>query len=332
MNDMSRSTTPIAARILLGVFILWQLFFLLSSNLLSFLPKVRDFGQDKPSAEAVAPDWLHEKGRVADAERMLTGVTTRWAEVSGQPQNWSLFAPNVTNVIPFVAVEFCWEEEPTSARSISRWLTPIAPGQIFQEAILATSAWRKEAERQDIERRLKEWLVTGEIQVPPPAAWRQHQDTAAVLLSANEPKDVRHYLKLGRFRLRRYESNIDVSLASPDKNPDAVVDSWRENIEDRVRDHWRLMAAYMQWKLSRWSQKHSDLPEPKQVILWVRLYRVPLPEEAPSPWNWQGPEWHPVARWQLGAEWTPELLPVEMFNPVVERFESLRRHNESEHE
>jgi len=143
---------------------------------------------------------------------------------------------------------------------------------------------------------------------------------------------VRRYVKFGRFRLRRYESNIDVSLASPDKEPDAVVDSWRENIEDRVRDRWRLIEAYLQWQLRRWSQKHPDLPQPKQVILWVRLYRVPPPEDAPSPWTWQGPEWHPVARWQPDAERQSGLLPVEMFNPVVDRFETVRERHESQPE
>jgi hypothetical protein len=324
--------TPKPARILLGVFILWQLFFLVSFNLLSLLPRVREYWQDKPSAEAIAPEWLHEKGRLADAERVLTTLCTRWAEASGQPQNWSLFAPNVTTVIPFVAVEFCWEEEPSPVHSFSRWLVPLTPGQVLEEAILGAAVWRQEPEVQGIKRRLTGILASGQVQRPPPAGWRRQPDTAIVLLSPNEPKDILHYVKLGHFRLRRYESNIDVSLASADKNPDAVVDSWRENIEDRVRDHWRLMEAYMQWRLRDWSQKHPGSPEPKQVILWVRIYRVPSPEEAPSPWSWQGPEWHPVARWHPGGESTPEHLSLEMFNPVVERFESLRNHDESQQE
>jgi len=287
------------ARILLGFFICWQILFLLSSNLLSFLPRVREFWQDKPRAEAIAPDWLHEKGRVANAERAVMKLATRWAEVSGQPQDWSLFAPNVTSIIPFVAVEFSWDEESNS-------------------------------DKQELKRRLAELRMAGNVQAPPPAVWREHPQLSAVVLSANEPSDVRHYAKFGHFRLRRYESNIDVSLASPDKEPDAVVDSWRENIEDRVREHGRLMEAYMQWQLQRWMKKHPDLPQPKQVILWVRLYRVPPPEEAPSPWNWQGPEWHPVARWQPGVQWDTGLLPVEMFNPVVDRFESVRERHASQ--
>jgi hypothetical protein len=286
------------ARILLGLFILWQLFFLVSANLLSLLPRVREFWKDKPKPEAIAPEWLHEKGRIADAERALDRLTTRWAEVTGQPQNWSLFSPNVTDIIPFVAVEFSWDEDPTHK----------------------------------IEHRLSDLLSTGEVQAPPSTAWRLNPRASVVLLSANEPVDVRRYAKFGRFRLRRYESNIDVSLASPDKEPDAVVDSWRENIEDRVRDRWRLIEAYLQWRLRRWSQKHPDLPEPKQVILWVRLYRVPPPDKAPSPWNWQGPEWHPVARWQPGVQLEPGLLPVEMFNPVVDRFETVRERHESQQE
>jgi len=319
------------ARILLGLFICWQLFFLLSFNLLSLLQRVREFWQDKPPAEAIAPEWLHEKGRVANAERAVIGVTTRWAEVSGQPQNWSLFAPNVTSIIPFVAVEFSWDEDPGSARLVSRQLAPLAAKQTLEEAIIGGCAWRDDrSEMQKLERRLTDLLKTGDVQAPSPTAWRPHPRASVVLLSANEPADVRRYVKFGRFRLRRFESCIDVSLASPDKEPDAVVDSWRENIEDRVRDRWRLIEAYLQWQLRRWSQKHPDLPQPKQVILWVRLYRVPPPEDAPSPWYWQGPEWHPVARWQPDAEWQPGLLPVEMFNPVVDRFETVRERHESQ--
>jgi len=203
-------------------------------------------------------------------------------------------------------VEFSWDEDPGSRDDRS--------------------------EMQKLEHRLTDLLKTGDVQAPPPAPWRHHPQASVVLLSANEPADVRRYVKFGRFRLRRFESCIDVSLASPDKEPDAVVDSWRENIEDRVRDRWRLIEAYLQWQLRRWSQKHPDLPQPKQVILWVRLYRVPPPEDAPSPWTWQGPEWHPVARWQPDAEWQPGLLPVEMFNPVVDRFETVRERHESQPE
>ena len=45
-------------------------------------------------------------------------------------------------------------------------------------------------------------------------------------------------------------------------------------------------------------------------------------------WGWQGPEWHPVARWQPGAQSEIGMLPVEMFNPVVDRFESVRERHD----
>jgi hypothetical protein len=332
MNDRRPSTTPKAARILLGVFILWQLVFLVSSNLLSLLPSLREFWQDKRSAEVIAGDWLHEKGRAARAERTAIGITTRWAEVTGQPQNWSLFAPNVTSIVPFVAVELCWDEDPSSVRSMSRWLAPMASTQVLDEATIGAFAWREDrSSSPDINQRLKESLIAGDLHAPPPAAWRRGKGQVAVaLLSDNEPRDPRHFIRFGGFRLRRYESNIDASLDSPDKDPDAVVDGWRETIEDRVRTHWRLMHGYMQWRLRQWSQKHAELPPPKQVILWVRIFRVPAPEEVTSPWNWQEPEWHPLARWQPDAEWTPGHLPVEMFNPVVGRFESIRERHAHE--
>jgi hypothetical protein len=331
MSDPPPSPTPKLARILLGLFILWQLVFLICSNLLSLLPSVRELWRDKSSVEAVAPDWLHDKGRVANTERTLLGMTTRWAEVTGQPQNWSLFAPNVTSIVPFVAVEFCWEEDPSSVRSLSRRLTLLASRHGLDEAAVAACLWHGDrSHTQEVEHRLSELLIARSSPSPPANPWRTKASSAIVVLSDNEPPDLRHFIRFGRFRLRRYESNIDVSLASPDKDPGAVVDGWRETIEDRVRSHWRLMEGYLQWRLRHWSQTHPELPPPKQVILWVRIFRVPSPEGTASRWSWEGPEWHPLARWQLDAEWMPGHLPVEMFNPVVGRFESLRERHTHE--
>lgn len=330
MIDRSPRPTPLVARVFLGLFIIWQILFLLSSNLLSLAAKARDYWQDQNLVKTIAPEWSQAKGRVADTEHFLSTTTARWSELTGQPQSWSLFAPNVTSVIPFVAVEFCWENDPSSVRSISQHLAPLAAGQVLDETSLGAIAWRKESFNW---RAIQNLVPPSNPFVPvPEAAWRRHAQFSWIVLSENEPGDKQHYVKFGHFRLRRYESCIDISPAAADKEPDSVVDAWREDIESRVRDRWRMMHAYMNWELRRFLKDHPDHPQPRQVILWARVFRVPSPEEAPSPWSWQGPEWHPVARWQPDAEWSADLLPVEMFNPVVNRFESIRQQEKSRHE
>jgi hypothetical protein len=340
MNDQSSRPTPMAARVFLGAFILWQLFFLLSSNFVSLLPKAREDWAKQRIVQNVAPDWVEAKGPVAKIEQILTRVTSRWSELTGQPQNWSLFAPNVTDIIPFVAVEFCWEDDPSSVRSMSQLLAPIGAGHVIDEVSLGAIAWGNDFfDREKMENKTQLlWTKPSggespkDFLSPPDAVWRHHARSAWILFSDNEPRDKQRFVKFGHFRMRRYESCIDISPTSADKKPDAVVDVWREDIESRIRDRWPLMQAYMSWQLRRLLKDYPELPEPRQVILWARIYRVPPPEESLAPWTWQGPEWHPVARWQPGAEWADKHLPVEMFNPVVDRFESLRqreaRHDE----
>jgi hypothetical protein len=322
-------------RFFLGLFILWQLFFLVSSNLLSLLPRARECWKDQKLVQTIAPDWSQAKGRVAGAENALMTTTTRWAEATGQPQNWSLFAPNVTSTIPFPAVEFCWEDAPNSVEAMSYQLAPLAAGHILDEIPLKAASARKYSfnwpefyKHVDFEKMTE----LARRSSPPAEPWRRGLAPYLVLFSENEPQDKQHYVKLGHFRFRRYESCIDISPASADKEPDSVVDVWREEIEGRVCERWRLIQAYLRWQYARLLKEHPGLPEPRQIIFWIRIFRVPSPGQAPSPWDWQGPEWYPVARWQPGAQWSENLLPVEMFNPVVGRFESLRSPDEPRHE
>jgi hypothetical protein len=107
---------PRTGPIVLGLFILGQIFFLVASNLLGFLANVRDDAKDSPPAEAVAqavetvaPGWMQEAGHLHDAQRIITSVLKPWAQITGQPQSWSLFAPDVSRDVCFPAVEFRWE-------------------------------------------------------------------------------------------------------------------------------------------------------------------------------------------------------------------------------
>jgi hypothetical protein len=101
--------------VLLGLFILGQMIFLPVANLFGFLPTLRDNLRNTAWAQALAPDWLDKKGR---AEKILTkanDVSQRWQEMTGQPESWSLFAPDVADDIWFVRVEMNWQDRDSSA-------------------------------------------------------------------------------------------------------------------------------------------------------------------------------------------------------------------------
>ena len=184
-------------------------------------------------------------------------VFTRWVELTGQTQSWSLFAPNVWTHVPFDAVELRWDAKP-----------PV------------------------------------------------------LLLSDNEPRDIHRYFRVGYFRLRRFESSIDVGLPlDADKQPEEMQDLWRRNIADRVREQAVAMRAYMEWRMKRYMDDHPDLETPEQVILHLRVYRIPPPRT--KPWDWSGPEDHVLARWRPSFRYINGAPPVELYDPIAERFDVL---------
>jgi hypothetical protein len=199
----------------------------------------------------------------------VTTVTRRWAQLTGQPQDWALFAPNVRGDSVFPAVELHWDEDSRGAdRSMPR--------------------------------------------------------AAELLLSDNEPADPHHFLRVGRFRLRRYEGSLAVMLtAYEEETPDETKARWRERIERFLRKDWDAVRAYLRWRMRTWAERHPDRPPPRQAVLLMRRYQIPGPDEA-GPFDWGGPYTEPVARWGPDTTWPGGHLPVEMYNPVTGRFQWLR--------
>src|SRR5262245_22948452 len=76
---------------------------------------------------------------------------------------------------------------------------------------------------------------------PPPPGYRR---------SDNEPEDVNAFLKVGKFRLRRYEGGFALVglYLTPEQSLDDVAVSWQTRIRKQVRDEWRAIRAYMQWR------------------------------------------------------------------------------------
>ena len=144
-----------------------------------------------------------------------------------------------------------------------------------------------------------------------------------LLLSDNEPPDVTRYLRFGYFRLRRFESNIDVGFTiDTDKTPEDMQDHWRQNIFKKVRDQALAIRAYLEWRVNRYLQEHSDAGMPRQAILHVRVYAIPEPTR-PRHWNSAEPTDHVLARWRPHFPYANNSQPVEVYDPIAERFDLL---------
>jgi hypothetical protein len=261
---MSASRTPVRRLIGtgLGLFVVWQITFLIGSNVLRLAEDVRCHLREVPVFGPEFPEWVCEDEHVPPAWWTLQRVPRRWSELTAQPQNWALFAPTVSHHVVFHLVELRWDDE----------------------------------------------------RLPP-----------LRLPSDNEPADRRHFLRHGHFRLRRYESNIELVLTTGDRPREEVTDHWRARIEAKLRDEGDSWHAYLRWRLAAFQRRHPGLPMPQQVILFMRTHAIP-PPPGPRPWDWQEPcDPLPVVRWLPWAEPGPEYYLLEMYNPVVERFERLRR-------
>jgi hypothetical protein len=154
---------------------------------------------------------------------------------------------------------------------------------------------------------------------PRPASDRGH-----FLLSDNEPRDPYDFVRFGHFRLRRYEQNLPAYLRTGDEPRDKYADDWRAKIQRHVRNEEPLLLAYLRWKLRRYQAEHPDEPEPVQIVLWERMYRIPPPDQAPQPWTWTGPESRPLLRWRPAVTPPAGHRLLEPYNPVLDRFEYVK--------
>jgi hypothetical protein len=251
---------------MLGLFIVWQIIFLCAANVLEAARETRGSlpGFAARAAETVAPGWTAGEGPASEAVDTAAGVTRRWAQLTGQPQDWSLFAPDVPPDTVFPEVELRWDDGPHG--------------------------------------------------LPP------SPDT---LLSDNEPADPTRYVRVGRFRLRRYEAALTLILKTyPDETEEEAKERWQGRIEAFVRRDWDAIRAYLRWRAEAYRERNPNAAPPSELILHMRRYVPPGPDE-PGPFEWDGPFVMPVARWRPGEELS-DSLPVEMYDPVTGTFRWLR--------
>jgi hypothetical protein len=112
-----------AGRVLLGLFVLWQLFFLASSAALDVEKSVREHGLARSR-------FLSQHfGRFVNGEdtvhQQLTAFQRQtlkpYSQVTAQPQRWGLFAPAVANAFSFGALEVRWDNDHLEPGSVATY-------------------------------------------------------------------------------------------------------------------------------------------------------------------------------------------------------------------
>jgi hypothetical protein len=342
--DTPASPRHKGARVLLGLFILWQLFFLVVANLIDPLKEElpRHLSKLPPRikevVEVVAPGLIEKKGQLYDSFEVVTNVTKRWGQTTGQVQSWSLFAPDVTSEITFVAVELRWDVDPLSAPVLARRLLPLAATDGFSGVLLWAEAVRGPVLPFETEvacRRLTPLAGSNSLEVL--SLWMAAAASPALtpgerelLLSDNEPRNVEHFSRWGHFRLRKFEGYLDVVLAPKAKETnEARVERWQDEIDTKVRKEWNTIEMYLQWRLDGYRKQHPQKKTPRQVILLVRRYAVASPQDYEEARKngaplkiWSAPYTVPLARWQPGLIWDANYRPIETYNLANNAFES----------
>jgi hypothetical protein len=96
------------SQVCLGLFILWQVFFLTGNNILQFIQDTNEL-EDEETVRLLS--WLtlnlpKEKG----PGKQLLQTLVCWEEATGQEQSWCLFAPDLDERFRFLHVQFHWPD------------------------------------------------------------------------------------------------------------------------------------------------------------------------------------------------------------------------------
>jgi hypothetical protein len=301
MNDPHHGTVrPSTRQVLLGLFIVGQVIFLITANILGFLKDNRtEIGQQAPQVvEALAPGWSQEKGHVWQLMEHIVRTDKMWAQVTGQLQAWSLFAPTIARECVFPAVEYRWDPDPASAPALGQRLALLAASHSLEATCLGAAA-----------------AAPGRL-----PALRE------LVLSENEPANPADYFRVGNFRVRRYENNLVLTLRPEDEDkndPKRMKEHWSKKIRAHAADYADILHGYLRWRLARDEVRWPARGTPRQVILILRRYHINDYQEAPP--YWSGPHAVPLVRWQPGVAWDLDHQPVEWYDPVSERFKSLAK-------
>jgi hypothetical protein len=325
--------TPSPRQVVLGLFILFQLGFLIFSNLLGFvtsLPwELRELDKEKRRAiNRVVPHFLNERGHGWEWCNQIEYSLRPWVQVTGQDQVWSLFAPSVNKVTGFPVVLLVWDEPAEEAPAG-------IPGTFFalgaKNGINLCADWTpSRSEEPSLRLACQMGLLTAQnpwelVNLYAACRLRQVEPAPrlALLLSENEPHNVYDYVRFGKLRLRKFEGQLYINPEPYDyETPADLAGRMTRRLRRFLNDSHDPAMAYLKWRLKGWQREHPDRPAPKQILLLERFYRIHPPDE---PRGWDGPYLIPLARWQPNRRPPAEDYVLEAYDFTNQRFYSVTR-------
>jgi len=122
-----------------------------------------------------------------------------------------------------------------------------------------------------------------------------------LLLSQNEPADPNHFLRIGNFRMRRFECNFILTLRPyEDEAPEKTKERWSGAIRTHVKDYEEIIRGFLSWWLGQAMSQWPSREQPRQAILIFRRYHIN--DYGVAPPYWDGPFDVPIARWQSAKD------------------------------
>ncbi len=334
---MGRTTPPSTRSVFLGLFVVGQLLFLFVRNGLEALEQLREHLPPawKDVTQRIAPGWHEDEGHFSSFLRMINRLTRSYAQATEQLQQWSLFS-NAGRECVFPAIELRWDEDPPQPLAVKNPLALLAAGDPVQALTAALAAGptpglppageREMARRVCLLSAATPWEVvalsagTLYVNVKP----REAPLPPVFLLSDNEPADVTNFVRLGRYRVRKLEENLTLSLRINDEDTNQPPNErWAAWIGDHVQANEIMLHGYLRWRLEEYGRLHGSLPPPTQVILWQRHYRINRPEDAPP--YIQLVVQMPIARWRLQASDDGRSVVLERWDPVTKTFRARQK-------
>jgi hypothetical protein len=281
-------TPPSPRQVLLGIFVVGQLAFLFVGNLLGFVKWVpTDIStESQQRINQVLPQFGDQKGHGWEWTDEIETNLRRYVQLTGQDQDWALFAPTVGKATAFPAVLFRWDEAAPFDRTIAGAEYTFNAKNGFHMRLDA------DAPRTEI------------------------------LQSENEPKDVRAYFRFNKCRVRRVEGQFWLNpQPNKDEGPEEVASRLTRRVQKFAKEYHEVIVEYLHWRLKAWQASHPGEPSPKQVILLERFYRIHDPGEERG---WDEPVVFPVARWLPKLQRSEHTYVLESFDFTDKQFVVLK--------
>lgn len=290
--SQSPPSAPRTRQVLLGIFICWQLWFLVSQNLFGWLEdlqpdvRIRRSEEVRPisrTIEHLAPGFTRNEGegQVMALAKWVYETNKPWAQITGQHQQWALFSGTYARDVVFPALIVRWTDE--------------MPDEI---------PWLSDSEFD-----WKRLLEKGDAEIEP-----------KLILSDHEPMDLSEYFRWRQMRMRRYENGLHLVLRAEEGEAESDrAETWDQSIRDHLSSKGYLLTTYLKVRLKEARKEWGELPMPKQVILLLRRVHTTDPLDAPP--HWTGPFTTPILLWQPPMDGQGE-GSWKRFDPVRRVFRS----------